>query len=338
MKQTQIPEKYNAAILDSFSGAEGLRIVQRSIPDLQPNEVLVKIAASPINPSDLSFLEGHYHSKKRPPVVPGLEGSGTVVATGKSMMARNLLGKRVACLSQDTGDGVWAEYMVTTTRLALPLHRSVNLEQGAMSVVNPLTAMALLNISRKGRHKTIVQTAAASTLGQMINRLSKKEGIQVINIVRSDAQVDLLKGQGCDLVLNSTGNEFQKMLHDLCHTYEAHLAFDAVAGPLSFQLLEAMPLQSRVTLYGGLSQEPAMANPAQLIFQGKILDGFWLTSFLTKLNLVKFLTIWRRAQKLLSNELRSEIRVQYLLKDIKTAVLDYQSQMTGGKVLIKPNE
>lgn len=338
MKHTQIPEKYNAAILDSFSGAEGLRIEQKSIPELKANEVLVKVAASPINPSDLSFLEGHYHSKKNTPVVPGLEGSGIVVAAGKSMMARRLMGKRVACLSQDTGDGVWAEYMVTTARLALPLHRSVSLEQGAMSVVNPLTAMALLSISRKGRHKSIVQTAAASTLGQMINRLSKREGIQVINIVRSNAQVDLLKGQGADFVLNSTEQDFQKSLYDLCHEFGSRLAFDAVAGPLSFQLLEAMPPQSRVTVYGGLSQEPAMANPAQLIFQGKVVDGFWLTSFLTRLNFLKFLKIWRRSQKLLSNDLKSEIRVQYPLKDIKTAVMDYQSQMTGGKVLIKPNE
>lgn len=338
MKQNQIPEKYNAAILDSFSGAEGLRLVQRSVPDLKPNEVLVKVAASPINPSDLSFLEGHYHSKKSPPVVPGLEGSGTVVATGKSMMARNLMGKRVACISQDTGDGVWAEYMLTTTKLALPLHRSVNLEQGAMSVVNPLTAIALVNIARIGKHKAIVQTAAASTLGQMINRLSKKEGIQVINVVRSDAQVDLLKGQDAEFVLNSTGQDFQESLYDLCHRLGSRLAFDAVAGPLSFQLLEAMPPQSRVTVYGGLSHEPAMAHPGQLIFQAKAVDGFWLTLYLSKLSLVKFLRIWRRVQKLLANELRSEIRVQYPLKDIKAAVLDYQGQMTGGKVLIRPND
>jgi NADPH:quinone reductase-like Zn-dependent oxidoreductase len=338
MKQKQIPETYKAALLDSFSGAEGLRVVERSMPELKPNEVLVKVAASPINPSDLSFLEGHYHSKKTTPVVPGFEGSGTVVAAGKSTMARRLIGKHVACLSQDTEDGVWAEYMVTTARLALPLHRSVSLEQGAMSVVNPLTAIALLTISRKGRHGTIVQTAAAGTLGQMIYRLSKKEGIQVINIVRKDTQVELMKGLGAEIVLNSAEEAFQQALHDVCHKLDAHLAFDAVAGPLSFQLLEAMPPQSRVSVYGGLSHEPAMANPGHLIFQEKVLDGFWLTSFLTQLNLVKLVSVWRRAQRLLSNELRSEIRVQYPLKDIKAAVLDYQSQMTGGKVLIRPNE
>jgi NADPH:quinone reductase-like Zn-dependent oxidoreductase len=80
-----------------------------------------------------------------------------------------------------------------------------------------------------------------------------------------------------------------------------------------------------------------MANPVQLIFHEKVLDGFWLTSFILQQNLLKLLRIWRRAQKLLATELKSEIRVQYPLKDIKTAVQDYQNQMTGGKVLIKPD-
>jgi NADPH2:quinone reductase len=337
MKQAQIPEKYAAVVLDSFTGAEGLRIDQRTVPELNQNEILIKVAASPINPSDLAFLEGSYHSEKNPPVVPGFEGSGTVVATGKSLMARNLLGKRVACLSQDTADGVWAEYMVTTSRLALPLHKSVSLEHGAMSVVNPLTAISLMNIAKKGRHKAIVQTAASGTLGQMIYRLSRKEGIRVINVVHREAQVEMLKKLGAEIVLNSNEQEFQQKLHDICHEYESHLAFDAVAGPLSFQLLEAMPPESKVTVYGGLSQEVVMANPIQLIFHNKTIDGFWLTEFLSSMNLLQILKIWRRAQKLLSNELRSEIRVQYPLKDIHKAVLDYQSQMTGGKVLIIPN-
>lgn len=338
MKQIQIPEKYTAVVLDSFSGAENLRTELRPVPELKHSEVLVKIAASPINPSDLSFLEGHYESKKRPPVVPGFEGSGTVVATGKSMMARNLLGKRVACLSQDTGDGVWAEYMVTTAKLAFPLHRSVNLEQGAMSVVNPLTAISLIEIAKKGGHKTIVQTAAAGTLGQMINRLCQKEGIQVINIVRHESQVDLLNKQGAEIVLNSDESEFQQKLSDVCYQYNSRLAFDAVAGPLSLQLLDAMPPRSKVTVYGALSQELVMANPGQLIFQTKAIDGFWLTESLAKKNLVQFLKIWRRTQKLLTKELKSEIRIKYPLKEAKSAILDYQKQMTGGKVLLIPNE
>jgi NADPH:quinone reductase-like Zn-dependent oxidoreductase len=338
MKKLQLPEKYSAVVLNSFSGAEDLRMEERSIPELNKNEVLVKVAATPINPSDLAFLEGHYDSKKRPPVVPGFEGSGTVVATGGSMMARNLLGKRVACLSPDTADGVWAEYMVTTAKLALPLHRSVNLEQGAMSVVNPLTAMSFCEIAKKDKHKTVVQTAAAGTLGQMINRLLQSEGIRVINIVRKESQMDLLRKQGAETVLNSSENEFPQKLRDICHQHNARLAFDAVAGPLSLQLLEAMPTLGKVTVYGALSQELVMANPGQFIFQRKAIDGFWLTDSLVGMNLLQFLKIWRRTQKLITKELKSEIRIKYPLKEAKSAILDYQKQMTGGKVLIIPNK
>ncbi len=338
MSQTQIPEQMMAVVLDSYSGAEALRIEQRPVPKPGPNEVLVKVAASPINPSDLAFIEGWYGFQKPTPVVPGFEGAGTVVAVGKGMMGRYLNGKRVACVTQEKGDGVWAEYMVTTTQYALPLDKSVSLEQGAMSVVNPLTAIALLTIAKQGGHKTIVSTGAAGVLGLMISRLAKREGIQVINVVRRDEQVEFLKQQGATVVVNSNDSDFEQQLHDACHQHQARLAFDAVAGPLTTQLLDAMPSQSRVTIYGGLSYQESQVNATQFIFQEKIIDGFWLTPWLGKRNVAQNILLWRRAQKLMLNELRSDIRARYPIKDAKQAVEDYQNQMTGGKVLIVQGE
>jgi NADPH:quinone reductase-like Zn-dependent oxidoreductase len=276
-----------------------------------------------------------YGFKKPTPVVPGFEGSGTVVAVGSGMMARYLHGKRVACVSQE--QGVWAEYMVTTTQMALPLHASVSLEQGAMSVVNPLTAMAFLALVQAGKHKTIVQTAAASALGQMVNRLCQSEGIQVINIVRRETQVEVLKKQGAKIVLNSNDSNFDQHLRDACQQNQSRLAFDAVAGPLTMQLLNAMPPHSKVTVYGGLSYEPAQADPVQLIFQDKSIDGFWLTPWLGRMNFIQSLMIWQRAQKLLASDLTSEIRVQYPLQEVQKAVKEYQRQMTGGKFLLRPD-
>ncbi|UCG26586.1 MAG: alcohol dehydrogenase catalytic domain-containing protein, partial [Chloroflexota bacterium] len=124
-----------AVVLDSYTGVEALRVEQRPVPKPAGNQVLVKIAAAPINPSDLAFLEGQYAFHEPPPVVPGFEASGTVVATGGGMMGRYLDGKRVACISTGGRDGTWAEYMVASTGTALPLDDSVSLEQGAMSVV-----------------------------------------------------------------------------------------------------------------------------------------------------------------------------------------------------------
>ncbi|MCP4420047.1 MAG: zinc-binding dehydrogenase [Chloroflexi bacterium] len=146
-----------------------------------------------------------------------------------------------------------------------------------MSVVNPLTAVALMNIAKKAEHKSIINTAAASSLGQMVIRLGQSEGVQVISIVRRQAQVDLLKQQGATIVLNSSESNFAQQLHDVCHQHNTRLAFDAIAGPMPMQLLEAMPNNSKVTIYGGLSEQPAEVLPNHVIFQNKVVDGFWLT-------------------------------------------------------------
>jgi NADPH2:quinone reductase len=339
MAQIQVPDQMTAVVLDSYSGAEALRVEQRPVPKPGKDEVLVKVAASPINPSDLAFLDGEYGFKNPPPVVPGGEGSGTVVAVGPGMAGRYFLGKRVACLSQGTGSGMWAEYVVTSAKGgALPLHDSVSLEQGAMSMINPLTASAFLEIAKKGGHKAIVLTAAASSLGQMVNRLGRSGGVQVINVVRRDAQVDLLKEQGATIVLNSSEADFEQQLHDACHQAEAHLAFDAVAGPMTRQLLDALPEGSKVTVYSCLSYERPQAGADHFIFEDKAIDGFWLGPWINDMNLVQILMMWRRAQRLMSTDLRSEIRAQYPFEEAKQAVKDYLSQMTGGKVLLTPSQ
>ncbi len=330
----KIPDEMTAVVLDSYAGVDALRIERRPVPKPGPNEVLVKVAATPINPSDLSFLEGFYGFKKPNPVVPGFEGSGTVIAVGSGMMGRYLNGKRVACVSQERGDGVWAEYMVTTSRLALPLVSSVSLEKGAMSVVNPLTAMAFLSLAKERRHKTIVLTAAASALGHMVNRLCENAGIQVINIVRGEAQKEILKEQGAEIVLDSGDPNFPEHLRDVCHQYQARIAFDAVAGPLTSELLKAMPSHSKVIVYGGLSYQPALAEPGQLIFEGKSVEGFWLTSWFSEKNFLQNLINWQRAQKLIMSDLKSEIRKQYPLTEAIKAIKEYQNQMTGGKILL----
>jgi NADPH2:quinone reductase len=317
MTQTQMPDQMTAVVLDSYSGAEALRVEQCPVPKPGKDEVLVKVAASPINPSDLAFLDGKYGFDNPPPVVPGGEGSGTVVAVGPGAMGRYFLGKRVACLSNGERDGTWAEYVVVSTKGgAFPLNKSVSLEQGAMSVINPLTA---------------------SALGQMVNRLGRSEGVQVINVVRRDAQVELLNAQGATVVLNSSDVDFNRHLHDACHQYDAHLAFDAVAGPMTGQLLKALPENSTVTVYSCLSHKAPQTNVDQIIFHGKTITGFWLGPWLySNKNLLQILMLWRRSQKLIDTDLKSEIRARYPFQEARKAVQEYTNQMTGGKILLTP--
>jgi NADPH:quinone reductase-like Zn-dependent oxidoreductase len=338
MTQTQIPDQMTAVVLGSYSGAEALRVEQRPVPKPGKDEVLVKVAAAPINPSDLAFLTGNYGFDNPPPVVPGGEGSGTVVAVGPGAMGRYYLGKQVACLSKGERDGTWAEYVVVSTKGGVfPLNKSVSLEQGAMAVINPLTASAFLEITKEGGHTAIILTAAASSLGQMVNRLGRSAGIQVINVVRRDAQVELLKAQGANIVLNSSDGDFETQLHDACHHYDAHLAFDAVAGPMTGQLLKAMPNNSTVTVYSCLSRQSPQTNHDQIIFHGKTITGLWLGPWLYEnKNLFQILSFWRRSQKLISTDLKSEVRARYPFQEAKQAVQEYTRQMTGGKILLTP--
>ena len=335
MSKIHIPDTMTAAVLKAYSGADALDIEQRPVPRPGRNEVLVKVAFSPLNPSDLATLQGNYGLKNQTPFVPGGEGSGKVVSAGPGVMSSYFLGKRVACGGWGVGGGVWTEYVVKSTKGGvLALNKSLSLEQGAMSIINPLTASAFIDISKQGGHQSILLTAAASALGQMVNRLGRYEGIQIVNVVRRQAQVDLLKAQGADIVLNSTEEEFDQQLHDVCHQTNTRLAFDAVAGQLTNQLLKAMPPNSRVTVFSALAKQNVRANPGLLIFENKKIDSFWLGPWMSTQNVVKLMRLWKRTQKQIPNLLKSEVRKIYPIQEVKEAIRDYTNQMTGGKILL----
>ncbi|MEL6866794.1 MAG: zinc-binding dehydrogenase [Bacteroidota bacterium] len=335
MKKMNIPDTMTVAVLNAYEGAAAISMEQRPVPRPGKNEVLVKVAFSPINPSDLATLKGHYGFNDPAPIVPGGEGSGEVVAAGPGFMANYFMGKKVACAGWGVGGGVWSEYVIKSAQGGvLPLDESLSLEQGAMSIINPLTATAFMDITKKGRHQAILLTAAASSLGQMVNKLGRKEGIQVVNIVRRDQQVDLLKIQGADIVLNSNEAGFEERLQDICHQSNTHLAFDAVAGELTNKVMKAMPQNSKVIVYSALSQQQVQVSPDQFIFENKRVDGFWLGPWIKQQSLLKIMKLWRRAQRQIPHDLKSDIRISYPLREVQAAIKAYTKQMTGGKILL----
>jgi NADPH:quinone reductase len=160
---------------------ESVAIAELPVGGPGPGQVLVRVAASPSNPSDQMFSPGLYGFKKPLPATPGFEGSGTVVEAGSGMIARFLKGRRVACAAAapDITGGMWAEYLVTSAQLCVPLSKQVDMEQGATMLINPLTAWALMEEARLGRHRAVVQTAAASALGRMLVRLGRRFSIPI---------------------------------------------------------------------------------------------------------------------------------------------------------------
>ena len=199
--------------------------------------------------------------------MPGLEGSGLVVAAGSGWYARTLIGKRVTCGALDNGNGSWAEYMVTSAFRCIPLQKQVSLEQGATLLVNPLTAWAMVDKIKKDHHPAAIQTAAASVLGQMVVRLARSTGIPLINVVRRPDQVALLKELGAEYVLDSTQSDFDERLKELCERLNATLAFEAVGGELTGRILKAMPAGSELTICGRLSGSVCEVAPETLLFK-----------------------------------------------------------------------
>jgi NADPH:quinone reductase-like Zn-dependent oxidoreductase len=332
-----LPAAMLAVQLHDYEGTPGnLTVAQVPVPRPGPGEVLVKVFASPVNPSDLMFITGNYGFKKPLPAIPGFEGSGTVVEAGSGMMARFMMGRRVACAAADakSAGGMWAEYVVTSAKLCIPLRQDVDLEQGAVMLINPLTAWALMEEARRGGHKAAVQTAAASALGRMIGRLGQRFSIPVIHVVRRPEQVELLRNLGAEYVLNSEEAGFEDRLHGLCHRLGATIGFDAVAGEMSGKVLRAQPPGSRLLVYGVLSLAPSQVGPDSLIFDSKRVEGFWLSAWLRRKTLLEQLRVSRQVQKLLGADLKTEFQARIPLQDAARGLHQYMTNMTAGKVLL----
>jgi NADPH:quinone reductase len=336
---SSIPETMLAVQLHDYEGTPGnLTVAQVPVPRPGPGEVLVKVFASPLNPSDLMFITGNYGFKKPLPAIPGFEGSGTVVEVGSGMMARFMKDRRVACAAADAkiSGGMWAEYIVTSAQFCVPLSDKVEMEHGATMLVNPLTAWALVAEALKGGHRAIVQTAAASALGKMVVRLGQKFRLPVVNVVRRPEQVELLRAMGAEHTLNSSDPGFDADLRKLCHDLGATISFEAVAGETAGRVLSAQPRGSRMLIYGGLSLKPAEIDPEALIFGEKHVEGFWLSAWLRRRNLLSQLRVGRQVQAMLSGDLKTEIRARLPLEKAAEAVKQYSSDMTAGKVLLVP--
>ncbi len=235
------------------------------VPQPGPDEVIIRVEATPLNPSDMGLLFGGADmaaavasgSADRPvvtapipdaamsglagrvgtPMPVGNEGAGTVVAAGESPAAQALLGKVVAA----AGGGMYAQYRSVNLALCLELPPGAAAIQGAASFVNPMTVLGIVETMRLENHTALVHTAAASNLGQMLNRLCIEEQIPLVNIVRKPDQEATLRAAGAVHVCNSTSADFMPALIDALRATGATLAFDAIGGGrLASQVLTGM--------------------------------------------------------------------------------------------------
>src|SRR5271154_2560477 len=251
--------------LATSGGELQLSLVRVPVTEPGPDDVLVRVDATPINPSDIGLLFGAADmrnakfsgkgadAKVTAPIPENLrramaarvgqslpagnEGAGTVIKAGAN--AQNLLGKTVAIL----GGAMYAQYRTMKAADCLLLPAGTSATDGASCFVNPLTALGMTETMRREGHTALVHTAAASNLGQMLNKLCLKDGIQLVNIVRSAEQAKLLRGIGAKLVVDSSAPGFTDDLTQALVETGATIAFDAIGGgKLASQILTSMEL------------------------------------------------------------------------------------------------
>jgi NADPH2:quinone reductase len=356
-----------------------LSLVSVPMPVPRADEVVIRIEATPINPSDLILLLaaadiGTARQSGTPanPVVTarvpeaalksmagrigqsmpvGNEGAGVVVDTGTSAEARALLGTTVAV----TGGAMYAQYRCIKAEHCLPLPAGTSPAEGASCFVNPLTALGMVETMRREGHAALVHTAAASNLGQMLNRICIADGVALVNVVRTQQQEDLLRAIGARHVCNSSAPTFSTDLVQAVVATGATLAFDAIGGGnLAGQILAAMETalnrsateynrygsatHKQVYIYGALDTSPTTLRRSFGMAWG--VGGWLLTHFLQKIGPADAQRLRERVVAELKTTFAShytkEISLAEALAPDEIAV--YGKRATGEKYLINPNK
>jgi NADPH:quinone reductase len=349
------------------------------IPEPTADEVLVRIEATPINPSDLGLLFGAADmgtakvtgTPARPVLtarVPeklmramagrvdesmpvGNEGAGVVIKAGHSAAAQALLGKTVAVI----GGAMYAQHRCVKAQQCLVLPPGATAADGASCFVNPLTALGMVETMKREGHKALVHTAAASNLGQMLNRICLKDGIALVNIVRKPEQAALLRAQGATHVCVITSPDFMAELTDALAETGATIAFDAIGGgKLAGQILTCMEaainrsakeysrygsaVHKQVYLYGMLDPAPTEFSRSFGMAWG--MGGWLLFPFLQKIGSAEAQKLRERVAAELKTTFASHYSRTVSLAEALTldAIAVYGQRSTGAKVLIDPSK
>ena len=354
-----------------------LALNEIEIPQPGENQVVIRVEAAPINPSDLGVMfsaadmstASQSGSADRPVIsadVPakfmgavkkrvgkaipvGNEGAGTVVAAGSSDAAQSLMGKTVAFI----GGGSYRKYLCANVQSCLEMAPGTTADEAASSFVNPLTSLAMVETMRAEGHKAIVHAAAASNLGQMLNRICLADGIDLVNIVRKQEQEDLLRDQGAKYVVNSSKDSFMADLTQALIDTGATIAFDPIGGGrMASDILTCMEaavsrdmteysvygsdVYKQVYIYGGLDRGPITLNRNFGFAWG--VNGFLLFNALGKLGKETNIAMRKRVAAEIKTTFASHYTHEVSLAGALQldAMSAYGKMATGEKYLIKP--
>ncbi len=363
------------------NGTVEVSIVNAAMPVPSENEVLIKVEAAPINPSDLALLisfaadldsiefSGEDEASKttikiRPglmaalkgrvdqPLSAGNEGAGIVVGAGEKATA--LIGKTVGV----AGGSMYSQYRCAPASSCLVMDEGITSTEAASSFVNPLTALAFVETMKMENHAALVNTAAASNLGQMLVKICKDDEIPLVNIVRKPEQVKILKDLGAEYICDTSQSDFMKDLVEALISTGATLGFDATGGgnegKLPGQILAAMEVAANKTakeysrygsdvykqvyIYGGLDPTPTVLNRSYGLQWG--LGGWLLTPMIGRIGMERFAEMRQRVVREIKTTFASHYTQEISLEDMLQPdnIKAYAKQGTGAKYLVNPHK
>lgn len=368
-------------LTSTISADNTLTVALNNVAMPQPgaDEVVVRIEAAPINPSDLAVMfsvadmtTATQSGTEQQPVISadvpakfmpavttrvgkampvGNEGAGTVVAAGSSPAAQALMGKMVAVI----GGGTYRQYLCANVQSCLELKAGTTAKEGASSFVNPLTALAMVETMRAEGHKAIIHAAAASSLGQMLNRICIADGIDLINIVRKEEQETLLRNMGAKYVVNSSSDSFLSDLTAAIIETGATISFDPIGGgQLTSDILNCMEAAithdveeynvygsstfKQAYIYGALNRGPITLNRNFGFAWG--VNGFLLFNALGKLKPETVMAMRKRVADEITTTFASHYTHEVSLAGAlqMESIAAYSKQATGEKYLITPQK
>ncbi|WNC68777.1 zinc-binding dehydrogenase [Thalassotalea nanhaiensis] len=321
--------------------SDRITLIEKPIPKLKPGEVLVKMLAAPINPSDLVYLMGKYGLPPVDGAYVGFEGCGIVVAANAGLYGKWLNGKRVAVSATPGKDGVWAQYAITKANYCLPVRKEISNDQASTIIVNPCTSVCLVERAIELGAKAIVINAAASQVGKGAIRYAKMQGIKTIATVRSQSNVDALQKLGADKVILTTADTFRNELKQASKDLKATVLLDAVADVDTPKTMSCMPNGSTGIVYGRLTetQDPigGQFSVADVIFKTHKIEGFWLATYIGNAKPWKVLALSKKVQKLFAQGIfQTDIYGQFDFGDFPKALEHYAVHKSDGKVILTP--
>ena len=311
-----------------------LQVKEVPIPPVGPGQVRVRMLASPINPSDIFMIRGQYGYQPPLPCVPGFEGVG-IVEEGKGILAWRVIGKRVAVLNGKGGN--WAEQVVIPARNAVPIPDNLSVEEAASFFVNPASALAMIRHVLKVPYGAwLLQTAAGSSLGKMIVRLSKIDQFRTINVVRRKEQINELKKLGAQEVIVSEGENIAAEVKKITGGSGVPFAIDAVGGIIAEQCLASLSYKGKLVLYSNLSGKRASFDPRVVITGDLKIEGFWLTNWVKDRSAISMLGLFRTIGQMYRQGITAcEAGSTFSLDQFQQAVIESERRGKLGKVLFK---